>query len=404
MTADVFTEMFRSFCPVSGSPVRPRTDNTWAFDLELLQGGQQSGAINFCCWPCACDTVDFIQADTKSVTLANGVVQEFTFLVIGNPCGTQDEVEKVGQVPSAPELYCDHGILGGATMSDNGGIIIGMLVTTLQDAAIGQDPDSYASLCADRASNGYAGGMGMIFRSLADVNALSDYTLPPATTEQVTDGDCGEAPHVDGKSASDWIANTQGALLLTIPNMRCGLAAEEACSQHQIPLQKVIMSDGQFTYVTGMCPVWDWLHCSYPNDREGGTIMHSYFFYDGKFIGQGFEAARQINANPSIFLASAGTDTQEPTTAPEDSVTEEGTNAGTQTQESTTIPEDSVTEEGTNEVIETQDPASTPEDSETVDDPEETVEDPEEVLQVKGASSTSRLGASVLLLACLLMT
>ena len=52
----------------------------WAGTSELVNGG-----IHFCCWPCVCDTTDFIRVDTKTVEVKDGTFT-FNFLVLGNPC------------------------------------------------------------------------------------------------------------------------------------------------------------------------------------------------------------------------------------------------------------------------------------------------------------------------------
>jgi hypothetical protein len=49
-------------------------------------------------------------------------------------------------------------------------------------------------------------------------------------------------------------------------------------------------------YAKGESQIWDWLHCSYPNDKSSGTIMHSYVFKGGKFQGQGFDAAVKVQS------------------------------------------------------------------------------------------------------------
>jgi len=53
--------------------------------------------------------------------------------------------------------------------------------------------------------------------------------------------------------------------------------------------------EAPFQYTQGASEVWDWLHCSYPDDKTAsGMIMHSYVFGDGHFEGQGFAAAEKV--------------------------------------------------------------------------------------------------------------
>ena len=64
--------MFSGFCAVSGSPVQPSDYTRYRLTLPLVAGGNRSGYMYYCCWPCVCDTQDFIRIDTKNVTTAAG--------------------------------------------------------------------------------------------------------------------------------------------------------------------------------------------------------------------------------------------------------------------------------------------------------------------------------------------
>ena len=122
-TADEMMALFGGFCPVSGSPVHPSPYNKYLYSLPLVSGGMAHGTMHHCCNPCVCDTTDAIVADTKTVALAGGVRQQFTFAVIGDPClhpealarpyadafmGTQTTLSS-----QAPEVVCDGGRLRG---------------------------------------------------------------------------------------------------------------------------------------------------------------------------------------------------------------------------------------------------------------------------------------------------
>ena len=66
-------EMFTGFCAVSGSPTRPSDYTRYRLTLPRVDGGGLvSGFMYYCCWPCVCDTQDFIRVDTANVTLAGG--------------------------------------------------------------------------------------------------------------------------------------------------------------------------------------------------------------------------------------------------------------------------------------------------------------------------------------------
>jgi len=162
-----FEEMFGGFCPVSGSPIGspgPRTlwkmSLPWAGSSETITGG-----IHFCCWPCVCDTADFIRVDTKTVEVKDGTYQ-FNFLVLGNPCEKDSSL-----IPyQAPDAKCNGKELVKATYSDNGYIIIGLLQDLSNTSS--QDEVQVADHCEHRANTGYRSGMGTIFREVAGINPI----------------------------------------------------------------------------------------------------------------------------------------------------------------------------------------------------------------------------------------
>merc|ERR1711865_956139 len=128
-----------------------------------------SGYMHYCCWPCVCDTQDYIRIDTLTVTTLQshtrhnrssdgrsavtdeeaveveevGVAEQQYFAVIGNPCdhpaqlttpfeqlsssfyGRRKHTTTLAEM--AQEVRCfEDGTLEGATLSDHGYIIIGM--------------------------------------------------------------------------------------------------------------------------------------------------------------------------------------------------------------------------------------------------------------------------------------
>eukprot|EP00966_Prymnesium_polylepis_P007046 162511-Prymnesium_polylepis.1 len=71
MTHERFELMASGYCAISGSPVTPSDYTRYQLTLPLVSGkGSRTGYMYYCCWPCVCDTQDFIRVDTKNVTTA----------------------------------------------------------------------------------------------------------------------------------------------------------------------------------------------------------------------------------------------------------------------------------------------------------------------------------------------
>eukprot|EP00392_Amoebophrya_sp_AT5.2_P009873 g9904.t1 len=135
--------LFSGFCPVSGSPVNPHPSG--------YNRVARFGYLHYCCWPCVCDTQDFIRVDTKTVVTKNSGAsgKQYWFTVIGNPCTMaiystslssrfkyklrepfHDPFERRAGMQTlemvAPEVRCKDGELLGAPISDHGYVIIGL--------------------------------------------------------------------------------------------------------------------------------------------------------------------------------------------------------------------------------------------------------------------------------------
>ena len=81
---------FSGFCAVSGSPVRPNDYNRYLLTLPLVSGeGERTGAMHYCCWPCVCDSQDFIRVDTLTIPTNHGP-RQYHFAVVGNPCENEE--------------------------------------------------------------------------------------------------------------------------------------------------------------------------------------------------------------------------------------------------------------------------------------------------------------------------
>lgn len=187
MTMEKLELYFSGFCAVSGSPVRPNDYNRYRLKLPqvapdtssvLTSSSFVTGYMHYCCWPCVCDTQDYIRIDTLNVTTlqyqkrSNGsndkeeeVVEEALvserkyFAVIGNPCDHPEQLAIPFYQPfygmkktttlaeTAKEVRClEDGFLEGATLSDSGYIIISMFF----DAEVAEmDDDTVAGRATD---------------------------------------------------------------------------------------------------------------------------------------------------------------------------------------------------------------------------------------------------------------
>jgi hypothetical protein len=204
MTHEKFTYMASGYCAVSGSPVQPQDRTRYRLNLDKVGGGKHRGYMYYCCWPCVCDTQDFIRVDTKNVTLLGGEVRQYHFAVLGNPCDHPEELRRPFVQPfygrgettllqEAPEVRCDqNGKLDGAYLSDHGYIIISMFFD--EDPSLqSMDESMFAEHCRQRAEAGYNSGMGEIFRKVA---AITPVNLDvPKVCNQL------EAPRADVSSA-----------------------------------------------------------------------------------------------------------------------------------------------------------------------------------------------------------
>jgi len=195
---------------VSGSPVQPNDYKRYRLTLDKIGGGKHTGFMYYCCWPCVCDTQDWIKVDTKTVTTAEGP-RQYHFAVIGNACDHPEELSKryidtfqryeTSLNQQAAEVRCGpNGELIGATLSDHGYVIIAMFFDAPGDAGVAssveggqmqpgrmttlsgvnfQHEGEFAGMCKERADGGYKSGMGEIFRKVAMISpVVTSNTLP----------------------------------------------------------------------------------------------------------------------------------------------------------------------------------------------------------------------------------
>lgn len=220
LTDEQLQSMFAGFCVVSGSPVRPSDHNRYGLTLPLVpsssnqwpEGAQAFGYLHYCCWPCVCDTQDFIRVDTKTITVRKQgedahEQRQYHFAVLGNPCPRSSQFDVPFKDPFdrgtytirqvAAEVRCDmEDQLAGAMLSDNGYVIMGMFFeaeimeqkeasravaggqSQPQPGRLTKNPATgrvyhgereFAGMCEDRKNAGYNSGMGEIFRRVASV-------------------------------------------------------------------------------------------------------------------------------------------------------------------------------------------------------------------------------------------
>ena len=85
MTESEIHQLFKGFCPVSGSPVSPSTRNLWQ-GVQVKKAtntrDEVSGSLHVCCWPCVCDLQALVKTDPLTINTADGT-KVFNSLVIG---------------------------------------------------------------------------------------------------------------------------------------------------------------------------------------------------------------------------------------------------------------------------------------------------------------------------------
>jgi len=225
MEASHFEHMNSGFCAVSGSPVNPVDYNRYGLTLRMVPENRAAGAkafgfMHYCCWPCVCDTQDFIFIDTKTIaTKDHPEGKEYFFAVLGDACENEEIMDEPFVQPfyargettirrEAPEVRCEVNstsgkkYLDGATLSDNGYVIVSVFFdATRVDSdstsltLSGQSPTpgkisenaegkkyqsehEFSQMCEDRKNNGYNSGMGEIFRRVAAMTPIPDQLLP----------------------------------------------------------------------------------------------------------------------------------------------------------------------------------------------------------------------------------
>lgn len=186
MSDYTFESLAGSYCAVAAAIVSEQPKTRYRLNLPKIGGGSQHGLMHYCCWPCICDTLDFLKVDTKTVSLQGGLTRQYHFAVMGNPCNNPSAFHETYVDPfsgrtttipeQAPEVKCAaDGSLEGATLSDNGHILMSVFFADVGQA--GNQQSDFMSACQDRAANGYKSGMGLVFRQVAGASPLSFATM-----------------------------------------------------------------------------------------------------------------------------------------------------------------------------------------------------------------------------------
>jgi hypothetical protein len=173
-----FETLGKGFCAISGSPISG--GNSAKVKLNRVDGGSTIGAFHYCCDPCICDMIDMVKVDKFVVQFGHGT-RDYNVLVHGDPCKNKEKLHDSFKDPfsgqeetlgkAAPEVACEGDELKGATFSKNGHPIIGLFYDEPVTTVDGTLPETEME-CAERAKQGFASGMGLIFRKVAAITPL----------------------------------------------------------------------------------------------------------------------------------------------------------------------------------------------------------------------------------------
>ena len=93
-------EIFTGFCAISGSPVSPNDYKRYGLTIPVVSElaaernfTSRFGYLYYCCWPCVCDTQDFLRIDSKTIKTKDGE-KEHWFVTIGNPCHYAEKLKE----------------------------------------------------------------------------------------------------------------------------------------------------------------------------------------------------------------------------------------------------------------------------------------------------------------------
>jgi len=251
MSADRFERLASGYCAVAASIVNPKDSTRYRLELPAIGGGVKQGLMYYCCWPCICDTLDFLKVDTKTVQLKDGTSRSYEFVVMGNPCANPAAMAAPYTCPfsgrttsmaeEAPEVKCNaDGSLMGATKSDNGYIIMAMFFEDLGQPS--NEPSYFTgfegSPCAKRAAGGYQSGMGLVFRKVAGASPISSFVALPQPAQNKTPAPSFRA--VSKSMGSSAVHEPDD--VLTCPNAQAGFAHPFKMGFAKISLTQLLKS------------------------------------------------------------------------------------------------------------------------------------------------------------------
>jgi len=208
MSLETLENVFKGFCPVSGSPLPDDPRTMYKVVLPAVGGGNVTGVVRHCCWPCICDMNELVRVDTKTLKTASGN-KSYHFLVIGDPCKHPERLnakfvdpfseQNVSLSDEAPEVKCHDSKLKGAVFSDHGHPIIGMIWTDAKQLSsvpsyseerklrsqVSDPTFGYGKVCVLRKRMGYNSGMGLLFHLVAGIAPIPG--LPSLPLPEVQD-------------------------------------------------------------------------------------------------------------------------------------------------------------------------------------------------------------------------
>ena len=82
-TKEEISKLFASFCPVSGSIVRPSTYSKW-HNLKVRKATNNVeglASVHVCCWPCVCDIQQFVKTDNMWIYTKNGWIYPKMYVI-----------------------------------------------------------------------------------------------------------------------------------------------------------------------------------------------------------------------------------------------------------------------------------------------------------------------------------
>merc|ERR1719487_1028927 len=109
-------DLFKCFCPVSGSPITPDHAACYKFGPGDFD---KQGALLLCCWPCICDAKTHFRVKQREILDKDDETETYDFLVLHDPCRQNPRVTGPGPLSNnvidsdewlldvAPDVVCE---------------------------------------------------------------------------------------------------------------------------------------------------------------------------------------------------------------------------------------------------------------------------------------------------------